>query len=89
MDGPESVSAAAAGQISAGVVRRITASRNTVTCVGTSLCGAKYLLLEVDRQGELEQTVGDLAARWDDRVTMRLVGPMAPYDFVVAPKPED
>ncbi len=46
------------------------------------------VLLEVDRQGELEQTVGDLAARWDDRVTMRLVGPMAPYDFVVAPKPE-
>ncbi|MFC9553932.1 GvpL/GvpF family gas vesicle protein [Rhodococcus sp. NPDC056960] len=47
------------------------------------------VLLEVDRQDELEQTVGDLAARWDDRVTMRLVGPMAPYDFVVAPKPED
>ena len=46
------------------------------------------VLLEVDRQGELEQAVGDLAARWDDRVTMRLVGPMAPYDFVVAPKPE-
>ncbi|MDV6247870.1 GvpL/GvpF family gas vesicle protein [Rhodococcus opacus] len=46
------------------------------------------VLLEVDRQGELEQTVGDLAAHWDDRVTMRLVGPMAPYDFVVTPKPE-
>ncbi|TQC42248.1 GvpL/GvpF family gas vesicle protein [Rhodococcus sp. WS4] len=46
------------------------------------------VLLEVDRQGELEQTVGDLAERWDDRVTMRLVGPMAPYDFVVTPKPE-
>jgi len=43
------------------------------------------ILLEVDRQGELEQTVGDLAARWDDRVTLRILGPMAPYDFVVAP----
>ena len=46
------------------------------------------VLVEVDRQDELEQTVGDLAARWDDRITMRLVGPMAPYDFVVTPKPE-
>ncbi|CAG7627680.1 hypothetical protein E143388_06982 [Rhodococcus opacus] len=47
------------------------------------------ILLEVDRQDELEQTVGDLAARWDNRVTMRILGPMAPYDFVVRPKPED
>lgn len=47
------------------------------------------VLLEVDRQGDLEQTVGDLAERWDDRVTMRLVGPMAPYDFVVTPNPEE
>ncbi|OUS83111.1 GvpL/GvpF family gas vesicle protein [Rhodococcus sp. NCIMB 12038] len=46
------------------------------------------VLVEVDRQDELEQTVGDLAARWDDRITMRLVGPMAPYDFVVTPKPD-
>ncbi|MFC0449126.1 GvpL/GvpF family gas vesicle protein [Rhodococcus jostii] len=46
------------------------------------------VLLEVDLQDELEQTVGDLAERWDDRVTLRLVGPMAPYDFVVTPKPE-
>ena len=46
------------------------------------------VLFEVDRQDELEQTVGDLAERWNDRVTMRLVGPMAPYDFVVRPKPE-
>ncbi|WP_257890707.1 GvpL/GvpF family gas vesicle protein [Rhodococcus sp. USK10] len=47
------------------------------------------ILLEVDRQDELEQTVGDLAACWDNRVTMRILGPMAPYDFVVRPKPED
>lgn len=46
------------------------------------------VLVEVDRQGELEQAVGELAARWDDRITMRLVGPMAPYDFVVRPNPE-
>jgi hypothetical protein len=47
------------------------------------------ILLEVDRQDELEQTVGDLAERWDNRVDMRILGPMAPYDFVVRPKPED
>ena len=40
--------------------------------------------LEVDRQGELEQAVGELAERWDNRVTLRLLGPMAPYDFIVA-----
>ena len=42
------------------------------------------VLLEVDRQGELEQAVGELAERWDNRVTLRLLGPMAPYDFIVA-----
>ncbi|MDF3313581.1 GvpL/GvpF family gas vesicle protein [Rhodococcus sp. T2V] len=42
------------------------------------------VLFEVDRQGELEHTVGELAERWDNRVTMRLLGPMAPYDFIVA-----
>ena len=47
------------------------------------------VLFEVDRQEELEQTVGDLAARWDNRVTMRVLGPTAPYDFVVRPKRED
>ena len=46
------------------------------------------VLFEVDRQDELERTVGDLAERWEDRVTMRILGPMAPYDFVVTPKPE-
>ncbi|MDH6291743.1 GvpL/GvpF family gas vesicle protein [Rhodococcus opacus] len=47
------------------------------------------VLFEVDRQEELEQTVGDLAARWDNRVAMRVLGPTAPYDFVVRPKRED
>ena len=42
------------------------------------------VLFEVDRQGELEQAVGELAERWDNRVTMRILGPMAPYDFIVA-----
>ncbi|SEB31673.1 GvpL/GvpF family gas vesicle protein [Rhodococcus koreensis] len=42
------------------------------------------VLFEVDRQDELEQAVGELSERWDNRVTMRLLGPMAPYDFIVA-----
>lgn len=46
------------------------------------------VLLEVDRQDELEQAVGQLAHEWDGRVEMRLLGPLAPYDFVVTPKPE-
>ena len=46
------------------------------------------VLFEVDRQDELEHAIGALAERWDNRVTMRILGPMAPYDFVVTPKPE-
>ncbi|MFC9764191.1 hypothetical protein [Rhodococcus jostii] len=46
------------------------------------------ILLEVDRARRTRADVGDLAARWDNRVTMRILGPMDPYDFVVRPKPE-
>lgn len=41
------------------------------------------LLVELDREDELEDAVGDLAREWEGRVDMRLLGPMAPYDFVV------
>jgi hypothetical protein len=44
------------------------------------------VLLEVDRQDELEQAVGELAERWDNRATLQILGPMAPYDFVVTSK---
>ncbi|MFZ2173194.1 MAG: GvpL/GvpF family gas vesicle protein [Rhodococcus sp. (in: high G+C Gram-positive bacteria)] len=46
------------------------------------------VLVEVARQKELEQTVGDLAQDWESRVEMRVLGPLAPYDFVVTQKPE-
>ena len=46
------------------------------------------VLVEVARQEELEKAVGDLAERWDGRVEMRLLGPLAAYDFVVTQKPE-
>ncbi|MFE5704216.1 GvpL/GvpF family gas vesicle protein [Rhodococcus koreensis] len=46
------------------------------------------VLVEVARQDELEQAVGALAEQWDGRVEMRLLGPLAAYDFVMAPTPE-
>ncbi|MFD2355504.1 GvpL/GvpF family gas vesicle protein [Nonomuraea ferruginea] len=39
-------------------------------------------LVERDRQAEFEQAVDELARRWSGRVEVRLLGPMAPYDFV-------
>ncbi|MFC4115585.1 GvpL/GvpF family gas vesicle protein [Nonomuraea zeae] len=36
-----------------------------------------------DRKG-LERAVSELSERWEGRVEMRLLGPLAPYDFVVA-----
>lgn len=41
------------------------------------------VLAEVGRQGDLESTVGKLAENWEGRVDVRLLGPLAPYDFVV------
>ena len=46
------------------------------------------VLVEVARQDELEQAVGALAERWEGRVEMRLLGPLAAYDFVMAQTPE-
>ena len=50
---------------------------------------AVYLavLAEVERHGELEAVVEKLADNWDGRVEMRLLGPLAAYDFVVTRKP--
>ena len=46
------------------------------------------VLVEVARRDELEKAVGALAEEWDGRVEVRLLGPMAAYDFVVTQKPE-
>jgi hypothetical protein len=40
-------------------------------------------LVEQGRETELEQVVDGLAAGWDGRVELRVLGPMAAYDFVV------
>lgn len=45
------------------------------------------VLIELARQGELEQTLTELGEEWDGRVDLSLLGPMAAYDFVAAPQP--
>jgi hypothetical protein len=41
------------------------------------------LLVELDHEDELKKAVEDLARDWDNWVAVKLLGPMAPYDFVV------
>ena len=45
------------------------------------------VLVETDRQEELEQALSELAREWEDRVTLQLLGPMAAYDFVATLAP--
>jgi Gas vesicle synthesis protein GvpL/GvpF len=42
------------------------------------------LLVPDDRRPALEAAVRDIAERWSQRATVRLSGPLAPYDFVGA-----
>ena len=39
-------------------------------------------LVETDGESEMEQAIEDLAREWDGRIEVRLLGPMAAYDFV-------
>ncbi|NUW43123.1 GvpL/GvpF family gas vesicle protein [Nonomuraea rhodomycinica] len=43
------------------------------------------LLVELDRQEDLEEVLDRFAEQWEGRVQMRLLGPLAPYDFIVTP----
>jgi len=45
-------------------------------------------LVEEDKADELDQEIEDLGADWEERVELRVLGPMAPYDFV-GPVQED
>ncbi|QSE77779.1 GvpL/GvpF family gas vesicle protein [Rhodococcus koreensis] len=45
------------------------------------------VLVDVDRQDGLERAVGAPAEEWDGRVEIKLLGPMAAYDFVVTQNP--
>jgi hypothetical protein len=46
------------------------------------------VLVESARRDELEEAVRQLAEDWSDRATVRLLGPLAPYDFVAPVRPE-
>jgi len=39
-------------------------------------------LVDVDREREVERVIEDLAWEWEGRIDVRLLGPMAAYDFV-------
>jgi hypothetical protein len=44
-------------------------------------------LVDADEESEMEAAIEDLARDWDRRVEMRLLGPMAAYDFVGSREP--
>jgi Gas vesicle synthesis protein GvpL/GvpF/Lsr2 len=39
-------------------------------------------LVDIDQHHEVERVIEDLAREWDGRIQLRLLGPMAAYDFV-------
>jgi Gas vesicle synthesis protein GvpL/GvpF len=41
-------------------------------------------LVDLAKQDDLESALDELAQKWGDRVAVRLLGPLAPYDFVIA-----
>lgn len=42
------------------------------------------LLLDASQAGQVEEVIADLASLWNGRVELRLLGPMAAYDFTAA-----
>ena len=46
--------------------------------------GNAAFLVPTGKQEEFEDAVEDLARQWDGRTRLRLLGPLAPYDFVEA-----
>jgi len=46
------------------------------------------VLAETADQEELEKAIGKIAHDWHDRIELHLLGPMAPYDFVITQAPD-
>jgi hypothetical protein len=46
------------------------------------------VLAETADQEELEKAIGKIAHDWHGRIELHLLGPMAPYDFVVTQAPD-
>jgi hypothetical protein len=66
---------AVAGHCVASVVREPSHERDAVHVA---------LLVGTDQEREMERAIDDLARRWTGRVEVRLLGPMAAYDFAGA-----
>ncbi|MGV9328694.1 GvpL/GvpF family gas vesicle protein [Streptosporangium sandarakinum] len=47
------------------------------------------VLVDEERQDEFDEALDDLGDRWAGRIDLRLLGPLAPYDFVAAPRSEE
>jgi hypothetical protein len=47
------------------------------------------VLAKLSEEQDIEEAVEALAGDWEGRIKLRLRGPLAPYDFVVQPKPGD
>jgi Gas vesicle synthesis protein GvpL/GvpF len=56
----------------------------SVVRAATNELDAVYVafLVEADKLGELEEVLTELGDRWQGRVQLSIIGPMAPYDFV-------
>jgi Gas vesicle synthesis protein GvpL/GvpF len=46
------------------------------------------MLVAQEREEDMERALNELAEMWRGRATVRLIGPMAPYDFVAVPVPD-
>lgn len=46
-------------------------------------------LVEEDQEDDLDQAVEDMGKQWQGRVELRVLGPMAPYDFVGVGQPAE
>lgn len=71
---------ALASQVEASVVREPTHELDAVHAA---------FLVEATGGDRLEQALTKLAADWDGRVELRLIGPLAAYDFVGSPPPAE
>jgi hypothetical protein len=69
---------ALADHVEASVIREPTHELDAVSAA---------FLAETGKAGDLEQALQGLARDWDGRVELRLMGPLAPYDFVAARAP--
>ncbi|WP_042364562.1 GvpL/GvpF family gas vesicle protein [Streptacidiphilus neutrinimicus] len=79
--------AAARSQDSQELVERLGphagASRRAESTTGDEAVHTSFLV-RIDERLGFEQAAEELALRWADRIRLRLLGPLAPYDFAVA-----